>query len=175
MTIEELVEKDSSFNSSIFISKANNMIKKLYNAITLEELDTINYFASDEVFNSFKKKVEEAKANHEVLTYEQVSVSTEIKSIDEVNGYYKISCNAYCKYYETYYSENGKYLYGDKDAPREVIHQAIFSKKIGTGLENVVRCVGCGMSLNVNESRKCPNCGRIFEAEDFDYYLELYV
>ena len=81
MTVEELCKIDNSFNSSMFISRANNMTKKLYNSTTLDELDTVDHFASDEVFNKFKKKLEIAKNNNVKLIYDQVNVSTEIKDI----------------------------------------------------------------------------------------------
>ncbi len=61
MTIDELMEKDKDFTSSSFISKANNKIKKIYNAITLNQLDTINHFLSDRVFNDIQKEQIEAK------------------------------------------------------------------------------------------------------------------
>ena len=56
MTIKELVQKDKTFNSEIFISKANNMIKKIYTAITNNELEKIDHFISDKVYNALKKQ-----------------------------------------------------------------------------------------------------------------------
>ena len=169
MTIRELEKRDSGFNSNIFISKANNMIKKLYNAVTLDELDTVDHFASDEVFNKFKKELEMAKASNRKLTYNQVNISTEIKDIEEVDGMFKITCSVRCKYYKSY-----GISIEDMDSRTEVYKKAIFCKRIGAERGEVARCSGCGMSLNINESGKCPNCGRIYELENYDYYLDYF-
>ncbi len=172
MTVEELVKKDSSFNSSIFISKANNMIKKLYNSVTLDELDTVDHFASDNVFNMFKSELEEAKANNEKLVYDQVNVSAEISNIVEEDGMFKITCSVLCKYCRYYTTPEGDYLHGNNDSRTEVTKQAVFCKKVGAKPGLVARCLGCGASLNVNDNGKCPNCGRIYDLEEFDYYLD---
>ncbi len=174
MTIEELVQKDSSFNSSIFISKANNMVKKLYNATTLDELDSVDHFASDEVFNKFKDKLNKAKARNLRLIFDQVNVNTEIKNITEVSNNYVISTLVTCKYYKYYLDSNGNIVEGNDDTRSTVIHQVDFVKRIGNSLPEVVRCLGCGTSLNINEDGKCPNCGRIFDLEEFDYYIDMF-
>lgn len=172
MTIEELKLKDNDFNEEIFISKANNMIKKLYNATTLDELDTVDHFASDRVFESFKSELENAKKNGEKLVYEQVNVSTEIKDIEEKKGLYMISCLVTCKYYKYYNSFDGEFLHGDSDERVEVLKNAVFCKKVCAEEAIVDRCLGCGFALNANSNGKCPNCGRIYDLEEFDYYLD---
>ena len=172
MTIRELEKRDSSFNSNIFISKANNMIKKLYNAVTLDGLDTVDHFASDEVFNKFKDELEMAKASNKKLAYNQVNISTEIKDIEEVDGMFKIICSVRCKYYKNCGSSVEEMTLGDSRT--EVYKKAIFCKKIGAEQEEITRCLGCGASLNINASGKCPNCGRIYELENHDYYLDYF-
>lgn len=174
MTVEELSKKDNGFNSSIFISRANNMIKKLYNAVTLDELDTVDHFASDRVFNSFKEELDEAKAKNEMLIYDQVNVQTEIENIEEEKDLYKVSCLVHCKFCKYYLSANGDLLRGNQDTRIEVMKKAVFCKKIGTNREVVSRCLGCGMPLNINDNGKCQNCGRVYDLEEFDYYLDSY-
>ena len=172
MTIDELEQKDSSFNSSIFISKANNMVKKLYNAVTLDELDTVDHFASDEVFNKFKEELATSKEKKEKLIYNQVNINTEINDIEETDDQYRINCSVYCKYYKYYLSEEGEFLHGNQDKRDEIIKQAVFCKKKTAKRDVVDHCSGCGFSLNINDNGKCPNCGRIFDLENFDYYLD---
>ncbi len=175
MTIGELAEKDSSFNSSIFTSKANNMVKKLYNATTLDQLDEVDHFASDSVFARFKSRVSEAKANNLRLIYDEVSVNTEIKDISEDINSYMINCLVTTKYCKYYIDNTGKVVQGDNKNRSTVIHNATFRKKKGASMPEVARCLGCGTPINVNENGKCPSCGRIFDLEEFDYYLEVFV
>ena len=172
MTIEELTKKDTNFNSTVFISKANNMIKKLYNSVTLDELDTVDHFASDKVFNVFKSELEEAKNNNEVLIYDQVNIQTDINNVVEEDGLYKIICSVYCKFCKYYLDSNGKLLRGDKDNRIEIEKTAIFCKRVDAKEDIVARCLGCGTPLNINDNGKCPNCGRIFDLELFGYYLD---
>ena len=175
MTVEELCKIDNSFNSSMFISRANNMIKKLYNSTTLDELDTVDHFASDEVFNKFKKKLEIAKNNNMKLIYDQVNVSTEIKDISMTEEAINISCNSTCSYCEYYIDNNGKIVSGSNTERKRVIHQVVFQKKFGARRTEVLRCLGCGTTFNFNENGICPTCGRVFDLEEYDYYLYMFV
>ena len=175
MTVEELCKMDNSFNSSMFISRANNMIKKLYNSTTLDELDMVDHFASDDVFNKFKKKLEVAKNNNEKLIYDQVNVSTEIKDISITEEAINISCNATCSYCEYYLDSNGKIVFGSNTERKSVIHPVVFKKKLGARRDDALRCLGCGTTFNINENGICPNCGRVFDLEEYDYYLYMFV
>ena len=171
MTIAELVQKDNSFNSSIFISKANNMIKKLYNSTTLDELDNVDHFASDEVFNKFKRKLDDAKSKNLKLVYEQVNVDTNIRDIREENNNYIIYCLVTCKFYKYCLDANGNVVSGDNSSRSTIIHKVEFIKRVGAKNEEVSRCLGCGTPLDINNSGKCPNCGRVFDLEEYDYYI----
>ena len=47
-----------------------------------------------------------------------------------------------------------------------------FEKKLNAKEAGIVRmCHGCGASLSINTSGKCPYCDRIYEIEDYDYVL----
>ncbi len=172
MTIEELTKKDNNFNSSIFVSKANNMVKKLYNAVTLDEIDEVSHFANKEIINKFKNMIDSAKANGERLIFDQVNVSTEIKDIDVSIDYYQIACLVTCRYCKYNLDSNGKIVSGSNTDRSTVIHKVLFQKKIINSNNGVYRCLGCGTSIDVNNNGICPNCGRVFDLDEFDYYIE---
>jgi len=172
MTVEELMEKDKNFNQSLFTSRANNMVKKLYNSITLNELNTVDHFVSDKVFNKFKKMQEDAINNGERLIFDQVNVDTLIKDIDIVDNTYKITCNITCKYCKYYLDKNGNVTRGNNTDRSTVIHIVTLCKKVGVERDNVARCFGCGTTFNINETGICPTCGRVFDLEEFDYYID---
>ena len=48
MEIKELVEKDKSFDEETFLTKINNKNKKIYNSITLNELENVKHFMTEE-------------------------------------------------------------------------------------------------------------------------------
>lgn len=172
MTVEELTERDKSFNQSLFTSRANNMVKKLYNSITLNELDKVDHFVSDKVFNKFKKMQEDAISVGERLIFSHVNVDTVIKDIAIVNNSYTITCNITCKYCKYYVDANGNVVRGNSTNRSTVIHIVTLCKKVGVERDSVARCFGCGTTFNINESGICPTCGRVFDLEEFDYYIE---
>lgn len=172
MTLDELVKRDSSFNSSTFISKVNNMVKKLYNATTLNELDTVDHFASDKVLNSFQNEISIANNNNERVIFDQVNVNSEVKDVSEYDNNYMIRCLVTVQYFKYYIDNNGKFTHGNQDIKSKVIRTAILKKPVGSSLGMVNRCLGCGTTLNVNDNGKCPSCGRIFDLEEFDFYIE---
>ncbi len=171
MTLEELIEKDKSFNSSSFLSKANNMIKKTYNAVTLNQLETIKHFLSNEVFDYFQKEYEDAIKRDLHLVYDEVNVSCDIERILEEEEYYVIEVLAIIKYMKYYMSKDNQVVDGTNNNRLTTTKKVVFKKK-KQGKENLYhRCVGCGFTLDVHNSGKCPHCGRVYDLDQFDYVI----
>ena len=171
MTVEELVNKDNSFNSSIFISKVNNMVKKLYNATTLDELDTVDHFVSDKVLSLFQKEIDNAKTVNSKVIFDQVNVNSEIIDVSILDNYYLINCKVTVSYYKYYMDENGNYN-NNSNNKNKVIRNVLLKKPIGSSLGIINKCLGCGTTLDINDNGKCPSCGRIFDLEKYDFYIE---
>ena len=34
------------------------------------------------------------------------------------------------------------------------------------------RCYGCGTTFDINQSGICPVCGRVYDLEEIDYYID---
>ena len=83
-----------------------------------------------------------------------------------------IRCLVTVQYFKYYIDNNGKFTHGNQDIKSKVIRTAILKKPVGSSLGMVNRCLGCGTTLNVNDNGKCPSCGRIFDLEEFDFYIE---
>ena len=175
MTLDELVKRDSSFNSSTFISKVNNMVKKLYNATTLNELETVDHLVSDKVLKSFQDEIDKANSINEKVIFDQVNVNSEIRDISVIDDFYMIRCTVTVQYFKYYIDNNGNYTQGNQSTKTRVIRNAILKKPVGSSLGIVNRCLGCGTTLNINDNGKCPSCGRIFDLEEFDFYIEDFV
>lgn len=174
MTIQELAKKDETFNNELFITKANLMIKKVLHAVTLKDLSKVDHFISDNVYNKFKDQIEKAALNGTELVYDEVNVTTIIKDIKEQMDSYIIITNASIKCLKYFKSEDGTIM-GGSDNSRIILNKKVIFKKVQNN-ENrdTNRCRGCGTTYNINESGICPVCGRIFDLEKIDFYIDEY-
>ena len=69
--------------------------------------------------------------------------------------------------------QDDRIVSGDCDRRREVVKKVTFQKrKDASSFGDVTRCLGCGTSLNINESGICPNCGRVFDLEKYDFVIK---
>ena len=173
MTIDDLKQKDSTFQSSLFLSKANSRMKKIFNAITLNELDSVHHFMSENVFLKFQKEMNDAKNEGLRLIYEEVNIQSDISNIEEIDQSFLIHVFMECKYLKYYLSlDSGNVVKGNNQNRSSCIYHVVFKKKMGTSLGEVARCLGCGSPIPINENGKCPHCGRIFDLDQFDYIIE---
>lgn len=171
MTVEDYQKIDSHFSKSMFLANANHMIKKILNSITLNELEKVDHFISDSVYQKFKGQLEEPLKRNAKLVYDQVNVQSEIESIRKTVDSYQIDVVATCKYCKYFTDSLGNVIGGSPTNRMLIRHLVTFQKKIGAEKENTSRCLGCGASINILESGKCPNCGRIYDLEKFDFVI----
>ena len=172
MTIQDLIAKDSNFNTSLFVSKANNLLNIIYNCISLGDVERIKPFVSNDVYLELKNKVDQASARGEKINYEEVNVSCEIKDVVENSTGVEIVVNATTKYLKYYTSIiDGHFLRGNTDNRTKVINVVIFQKDTNTN-EKTYNCLGCGAPINIYNDIKCSSCGRLFDFSDFDYIIK---
>ena len=172
MTLEKLLIKDASFNSSIFLSKANNLLKMMYDFMSSDTIDLIKPFVSEEVFKKIENKVNAAKNNGEKLNYEEVNVSCEIKDIVANSTNFEIVVHATVKYLRYYTSiDDGHFIRGNSDDRLEVIHIVTFQKENNID-KKVYNCLGCGAPIDIRDSVRCSHCGRMFDFSDFDFTIK---
>lgn len=175
MTKEELARKDPTFSSELFITKANLMIKKILYAITLKDLAKVDHFISDNVYNKIIKQMENANLNGYDLVYDEINVNTTIKDIKEQNNSYQIITNVTIKCLRYLKAKEDKKIIESNiiNNNRITLNKRIVFKKV-QNIENrdTNRCRGCGTTYNINDSGICPVCGRIFDLEKIDYYID---
>lgn len=173
MELKELVQKDKSFNSELFISKANNMIKKIYTAITNNELEKVNHFISDKVYIELKKQIDNADSKNCIIEYNELSVNTGIYDIKEINNEYVINTDVEIRCIR-YIKDKGTntIIGGNKDNKITIDKVAVFKKKINNNETTTNRCQGCGTSFNIIDNGICPVCGRVYDLEEVDYYID---
>lgn len=172
MRIDELVEKDKSFDKATFITKANNIIKKIYNSITLNELENIKHFMTEDLYKKFEKEIIDATNNNTRLFYDEVNVVSDIDRIEEIDSNYVIYVKTTSKYLKYYLSlSNGNLVSGDMNNRRTVSNTYIFKKKTNASVTSNHKCPGCGSNININDNGKCSYCGTSYNLEEHDYIL----
>lgn len=171
MTIQELSHIDQTFNSELFINKANLMIKKVLHAITLNDLAKIDHFISDSVYNKLKNQIETANLNGIKIVYDEVNVNTSITDIKNQMNTYIIITTATIKCLK-YFVQDGKITGGSDNNRINLTKKVVFKKIQNNENRDTNRCRGCGTTYNINESGICPTCGRIFDLEKVDYYID---
>ena len=173
MTVQELILKDKSFNSEIFIVKANDMIKRVYNALALDELDKINHFISDRVYKKLETQLNSVKANDCQLVYDDLITNVTITDIRmDLDSYriitsVRVNCLRYIKS-----KKDGSVVGGNVNSRSSLTNEVVFKRKKNVEERVTNRCYGCGTTFDINQSGICPVCGRVYDLEEIDYYID---
>ena len=172
MTKEEFLEKDQDFNESVFLSKANNRIKNLYQSITLKQFDRTRAFISDALYEELDDKLRSYLEDKIYPFYDEINIDSDIRSFDILGDFLVVTVQARIRYLKYFRSiETNEIVSGDDRNRVEVIHHAVFKKRVHT-VSNDHRCFGCGSTILIENAGKCPVCGRKYDIESFDYLLD---
>lgn len=164
---------DNNIDETLFLTKANNRIKKIYNSITLDEVDKIKHFISDDFYQKIKKIIEDNNNKNLKLIYDEVNVACNIKKIKEEENNYIVIVECISKFLKYYVSkDNNEYASGDNNN-RVVLKQKITFYKKKDGADNqTIKCSGCGSNFDIEETGICPYCGKTYELSKYDYIIE---
>lgn len=160
-------------NSDILISKVNNMVKLIYNSITLNKLEDVIQFMSGDLYNKFKKTIDDNTSNNCRIIYDEVNVNSEIKNITNMDEYIFIDviCNVkFLKYYVSL--SDGSYISGDRDNRINKILNITLKRKSNVKDNETFECLGCGYSIDITNGYKCPKCGRVFDLNEYDFIID---
>ncbi len=174
MSIEEFCKIDTNFNKDVFISITNNIFVKLLTSIMLDELDTVDHFISDDVYNWAISIINTNKSNNTRQMYDELNVKDSVIQEIEVNeNVYTIKVFLQSRYMDYIINlDDGSCISGDNTSRVMSEYMLTFEKKVNALESDIVKkCPGCSASINVNESGKCIYCGATFNQEDYDWVL----
>lgn len=175
MSIDEFIQIDKSFNEAMFLTKVDNIFVKLLTAAMLDEMDTVNHFISDDVFNVYQNMVNSLNASGHRQMYDELNVKTSrIRNIEVNDNEYVITVDLQARYMDYILDlESGNKVSGDDTCRIEVSYTLKFVKRASTMTQGMVRrCPGCGSPMDVNNAGKCSYCGGIYNLEDYDWILD---
>ena len=164
----------NEFNEAMFKTKVDNIFVKLFTAIMKGNLQEVDHFISDNVYNKYEDYINKLDSNNERQMYDELNVKhTEIISRDLLEDKEVIKVRIISRYMDYIISKStGDFIRGDNTRRIEKEYILTFEKKLDTKDIKIVRkCPGCGASISVNTSGKCEYCGTIYNLEDYDYIL----
>lgn len=174
MTIEDMIERDSSFSESSFISKVDNTFVMLLSGVMTWDIDRVKHKISSELYDIYKTKVDNLKANNQRQMYDELNVkSTKIQSITETEDEYIIVVLLVSTYMDYRVDATSlKYISGINDHRIEKFNNLTFKKKKNFKNNNGVNeCPNCGASVNINNTGICEFCHKTFNLSDYDWIL----
>lgn len=175
MTVQEFKEYDHSFDGTNFITKVNNIIVKYFNSITLNEIDKVDHFVGDKVFETGKRIIKDAEDNGCVHMFDELNIrGTNINSIDMDENAYYIHVRTELLYMDYMLDKKtGKLVSGDNSKRTSHLMIMTFKKNRNATEQTLVRtCPTCGASLNTNNTGICEYCHTVYDQENHDWVLE---
>ena len=171
--MNEILKYDPDFSESKFKTYVDNVFIQLHLAVVTKEIDNVKHFLSEEVYNTYKQKIDNLTKNHQIQMYDEINVAqTEILNYEITNTEMIIKVYILSRYLDYLMDEDANYISGDTDVRSERANYLTFIKKINHKESASVRkCPGCGASIDVNANGKCAYCGTIYNLEDKDWVL----
>lgn len=174
MNILEFQKIDSTFNESMFITKVNNIFKKLLTSIMLEKTKEIKHFLSEDLYNSVERKVLDLSGQNRRQMYDELNINnTKITDIEDIGDRYKITVTTEVKYLDYIIDKtNQSILSGDTQNRIKESYTLEFTKLKSARVQGIVRkCQSCGASMDVNSTGICKFCGSTYDQESHDWIL----
>ena len=172
--IKTIIEQDNTFNEATFKSYVDNMFVKIYSAVMHDELNTVNHFMSEELYQRFEQKVADLNQRNLRQMYDELNVkSTEIISFESTDTELKIKVLLTSRYLDYYLNkETGDFVSGNNQSRVEKENILIMTKKRDFLTQKSVRkCPSCGASFSVNTNGICSYCGTTYNLIDYEYIL----
>ena len=84
--MNEILKYDPEFSESKFKTYVDNVFIQLHMAVVTKELENVKHFLSDDVYNKYKKIIENLTQKHQIQMYDEINVAqTEILNYQVTN------------------------------------------------------------------------------------------
>ncbi len=161
---------DNNYSDYNFISYVDNLFVQVNLAYMKKEIDNIDHFVGDDIYNLLKVKLEKLGNNTEMFDEMNVK-STEIinKKVEDNNIIIDVKLVSRSVNYII--DSSGKVISGDSNNRIEKTNILTFVKKVNAVNTIARHCPSCGGNIDVNRNGKCPYCGSIYDLENHDFVL----
>ena len=175
MTLQDFREYDHNFDETSFITKVNNIVIKFFNSITLNEIDKVDHFVADKVFETGKRIIKDAESKGCVHMFDEFNIrNSSINNINVTSDGYFIQVSMELLYMDYLIDKNtGSVVSGNNNMRTSHNMVMTFKKNRNATDQTLVRtCPTCGASLNTNNTGICEYCHTVYDQEDHDWVLE---
>ena len=175
--LEQLKEKDPSFDKNAFLLRVKKGFIKLQEAWCAQNLNQVRAFISDGISERFKLQFAEQKEqgirdHMENIIIRDITVAQ--IEFDKVFDTITVKITASAVDYMVDL-KNGKFVSGSKAEEIFTEYWSFIRRKgvltiAGNGLLEG-NCPNCGAPLEINESAKCDSCGALIKSGEYDWVL----
>lgn len=161
-------------NEAMFKTKVDNIFVKLYTSIMKGDLSDVAHFIGDSLQNELEDKITNLNSQNKRQMYDEINVKdTKIISRSVELDKDVVIVELISRYMDYIIDKDTGDLISGEDSRRVEKRNILrFEKNLDAKEIGIVRmCRGCGASLSVNTSGRCPYCDRIYDQEDYDYVL----
>ena len=163
--------KEVSFNEEFFFSKVKNIFIKYLNSITEDNLKEIDHFIDDKLYHETKNIIDSYKDKNIKKVYKSIDIKySNIEDLYTKDNKNIMEVSLIVNYITYELNLTNKTIIGSKE-PKRAEYLLTLSKPLNTSSSKTKKCPGCGSSIDVNNSGRCPYCDTIYNQEDYDYVL----
>ena len=161
-------------DKSEFDSKVMNMVVQYFTGIMKNDLEDVKHFIKEQPVEYAMEIINDMKSKNRRQMFDELNIRN-IKitntSEDDNNYIYDVSLDARYLDYQIDL-DSGEVISGNNnDRIMKTYYLKVIKNKNAKEQGIIRRCPGCGSSLDVNYSGKCPYCGAIYNQEDYDYQI----
>ena len=175
ITVDQLMQEDSTFTESSFISKVDNIFIMLYSGIMFGNLERIKHKLSDKMVDYYQSIINDYNSRNIRRMFDELNVkSTTITGIYKNNEKYTIEVQLQSRYMDYFVDKTtNSFISGNNSYRIEISNHLIFTKRLNAKVEGSTRkCPGCNANIDSNSNGKCPYCGTFYDTANYDWILE---
>lgn len=178
--IASLSIKDPGFSEAAFKEKISNLYVRMQNAWQDKDFEPMRPYMTDALYSQFDRQLQELVRSGCTNYVERIAVldvTLEGWREDETNQTISALVNTRITDY-TVNDGTGKVVSGSKTAEKFMCYRWTLIRSAGMTTpehsgqgSDSVHCPSCGAPLEVNHSAKCPYCGSLVSAKDYDWCI----
>lgn len=163
-----------NIEKSKLISYIENVFVQIHLAITFNELEKIDHFINDEIYDKLKNKLDKLNRDNMIQMYDLINVTdTKIIEILEDEERIILKVNLTLRYVDYCIDKDTKEKISGNDKERiDKYYNLTFEKKRNTkNKPEIMKCPNCNSNMDININGKCDYCGSIYNLEDYEWIL----